>query len=120
MALKHMLKDMAFVKHMVKGMAFVEHLLEGMAGTPAYKNEDALIEVHIARRANKYVAQSALQRRRCSCWHGFVFCNHEVCCQPLIACLDVRGLPTCRNIDYNNLSGPVPKEWSAMTQLSHL
>jgi hypothetical protein len=33
---------------------------------------------------------------------------------------DVRGLPTCRSLGNNNLSGTLPKEWSAMSALRFL
>jgi hypothetical protein len=51
---------------------------------------------------------------------------------PCSACLslsDVRALPICRFLGYdsghgdtsdNNLSGPLPKEWRAMTALTYL
>jgi hypothetical protein len=40
---------------------------------------------------------------------------------PFIDCPDLRALPPCRNLIYNNaLTGPLPKEWSTMTAMSEL
>jgi hypothetical protein len=40
--------------------------------------------------------------------------------QACIAAADVLALPTCRDLNFNNLSGTLPKEWSTMGNLSIL
>jgi hypothetical protein len=43
-----------------------------------------------------------------------------VSCKACIPPPDVRALPTCRWLYKNQLSGTLPKEWSALTALSGL
>jgi hypothetical protein len=50
------------------------------------------------------------------CWTAALFVLFEACRCPS----DVRGPPTCRDLSGNNLSGTLPKEWSAMTSLTGL
>jgi hypothetical protein len=43
-----------------------------------------------------------------------------VLCKACIPPPDVHTVPTCRGLNSNNLSGTLPKEWSAMTALERL
>jgi hypothetical protein len=64
--------------------------------------------------------------------HSLVAMGWVLSQAPCSACLslsDVRALPICRWLGYesvtgdtsdNNLSGPLPKEWSTMTNLTEL
>jgi hypothetical protein len=51
-----------------------------------------------------------------TCWAPALLMLLEACLSPP----DVRGLPTCRSLDVNSLTGTLPKEWSTMSNLTYL